>query len=162
VGRLVADIEQQRQIWIGSATVKESIPESKSAIGIEKLIQLDWVVEESSSEAILGHLKFHTLTIDHLDGGEMGIVERLVRHEPQGPATVLGQRSMCTWQILDGTPEVGSQLPFDLRPIAVLPHLSLRPLPLAKQFALHYGLQLTLIDRQGRHYYKQLPLSAHH
>lgn len=161
----------ERSLWLADKEPAERpvFAAQSCEVGLGESIRVRLCLDTGVN--IAGHVEFLKLSVPLLQG-QLSIVERLVRIDPPsisssssssltsaskksaGPA-MLSQRPIKTLQILDGSPEVGQHVPFEL-PTSVLPSLS--PVALSKQYAICYALQIALYDRQNHQFYKQVPL----
>ena len=167
VGRIVADIKQERMLWIaslpGSAVDSSPTGVSKNVeIGVENYIRVDFFLEDlycTTTGQFRGFILFHTLNLP-VCTAQVCLVQKIVRLDTMAQ---VGQRVLKAQQILDGQPVLHTRVPFrmGLLDCAVLGEFAGGgTVPeVGKLWGVRYFLQLVLVDTQERHYYKQQEVS---
>ena len=167
VGRLIADIHQERILWIEALPnenfhMNKQIVGNKSLeIGIENYIRMDFVVEStdlSLSSAIKGYLFFHMMNLP-IVSAKLLLMRKICKFENNGVIVPLTQCVIKSQQVLDGIPVNNTQIPFsfsllDCFLVGDLPAGGTIP-EIGKLWSVRYSIQLVLIDSQHRHYFKQ-------
>lgn len=169
IGRLLADLHQERTLWIDTLPVtKAQDLESKYLeIGIENYIRMDFVIENidlSMSSAIKGYLFFHLLNLP-IVSAKLVLLQKICKLENEGVIMPITQSIIKSQQVIDGIPIANVKVPFSF---PLLDCLLAGNLPaggtipeIGKLWSVRYFFQLVLIDSQHRHYFKQQEVNLH-
>lgn len=162
LGRLLADVHQERKFWI-AALPKKEVEEQQTMsknveIGIENYIRVDFFLANlhcSISDSINGYILFHMLNLP-IRTAQLCLVQKVIRLDTLAQ---ISQWVLKAQQILDGAAVLSIKIPFrmSLLDCAVLGDFagggSIEEI--GKLWAVKYFVQLVLIDTQERHYFKQ-------
>jgi vacuolar protein sorting-associated protein 26 len=169
IGRLVADIQHERALWVNTLPVNKEQNQCRKSleIGIENYIRMDFVIENtelSMSTFIKGFLFFHLINLP-IVSAKLVLLQKICKLENEGVVVPLTQNIIKSQQIIDGIPIPNIEIPFSF---SLLDCLMVGNFPaggtineIGKLWSVRYFFQLVLIDSQHRHYFKQQEVDLH-
>ncbi|KAJ3322181.1 Vacuolar protein sorting-associated protein 26B [Boothiomyces sp. JEL0866] len=160
VGRRLADISAEKEIWVHSYRMPAEIQEAiKMEVGIEECLHIEFEYNKAKyhlRDVIVGKIYFLLVRIK-IKNMELSIIRR--ETTGSGNTQYNESETITRFEIMDGAPVKGETIPIRL----FLSGFELTPTyrDVNKKFSTRYYLNLVLVDEENRRYFKQQEITIY-